>query len=75
MEAEILSDKLELIQWLSSIEDETVIRELMEFREQQISHKKISDAAKRSIALGMQQADEKKLKSHSEVRKVYEKWL
>lgn len=42
---------------------------------EQISQQKISDAAKRSIELGINQADEKNLKSHSEARKLYEKWL
>lgn len=35
----------------------------------------ISDDEKKSIEKGRQDADTGKLKPHSEVRKLYEKWL
>lgn len=36
---------------------------------------KISEDAKKSIAKGIKQAENGELKPHSEVRKLYEKWL
>ena len=35
----------------------------------------ISDAEKLSVKKGIADADNGKLNSHSEVRKIYEKWL
>lgn len=35
----------------------------------------ISDVEKKSIELGISDADNGNLKPHSEVKKIYEKWL
>lgn len=77
MDTQILHEKLELIQWLSSIEDESIIRKLIEFRKQEIKDwwNKISDAEKASIKKGLKQADNNELEPHSKARKLYEKWL
>lgn len=77
MDAQILNEKLELIQWLSSIEDESTIRKLIEFRKQEIKDwwNEISDAEKASIKKGSKQADNSELEPHSKARKLYEKWL
>ena len=37
--------------------------------------KEISKEEKKSIAKGIQDADSGKLKSHSEAKKLYDKWL
>ena len=35
----------------------------------------ISDAEKKSIEVGLKDAEQGKFKAHSEVKKLYEKWL
>lgn len=77
MDTQILNEKLELIQWLSSIEDESIIKKLIEFRKQETKNwwNKISDAEKASIKKGLKQADNNELEPHSKARKLYEKWL
>lgn len=77
MDAQILNEKLELIQWLSSIEDKSIIKKLIEFRKRETKDwwNKISDAEKASIEKGLKQADNNELEPHSKARKLYEKWL
>ena len=61
-ELQIQNKKLELIQWLSTIED-------LKFLE------KISDAERKSIEKGIAQADAGKLNPHSKAREIYGKRL
>lgn len=77
MKVETLNQKLDLIQWLSTIEDESIIRKLLEFRKKEMKDwwKHISEEEKKSINKGIEEADNKVLKEHSEARKVYGKWL
>lgn len=77
MNAQILNDKLELIQWLSSIEDESTIKKLIEFRKQETKDwwQEILETEKTSIEKGIKQADNNELEPHSKARKLYEKWL
>jgi len=77
MKFEILEEKLNLIQWLSSIEDESIIKKLLEFRRKETEDwwEQISDEEKESIKKGIKEADNKELKPHSEARKIYAKWL
>jgi predicted transcriptional regulator len=55
--------KLELIQWLSSIE------------ESKDWWNSIAESEKEAIERGIQDANAGKLNPHSEARKIYEKWL
>jgi len=77
MDAQILNEKLELIQWLSSIEDKSIIKKLIEFRKRETKDwwNEILDAEKASIEKGLKQADNNELEPHSKARKLYEKWL
>ncbi len=77
MDTQILNEKLELIQWLSSIEDKSIIKKLIEFRKRETKDwwNEISDAEKASIEKGLKQADNNELEPHSKARKLYEKWL
>ncbi len=65
MDTHILNDKLELIQWLSSIEDKAIIKKLMEFRKRETKDwwDEISNEEKVSIEKGIKQADSGDLKS------------
>ena len=77
MELNALNKKIELIQWLSSIEDSSIIDKIMELKKKESKDwwNSISDDEKQSIEKGIQDADAGKLKPHSEARKLYEKWL
>jgi hypothetical protein len=77
MNTQILNEKLELIQWLSTLEDASIIKKLMQFRKEETKDwwDSISEEEKKSIEKGMSEADNNELKPHSEARKLYEKWL
>ena len=77
MDINIQNKKIELIQWLSTLNDESVIEKIMELKENEKTDwwKKISKEEKNSVEQGIRDADSGKLKSHSEAKKLYEKWL
>jgi hypothetical protein len=76
-ELNLQSKKLELIQWLSTIEDLSVINKILDLKKQENKDwwNLISDEEKQSIEIGLQDADAGKLNSHSKARQLYEKWL
>ena len=77
MNTQILNKKLELIQWLSTLEDISIIEKLLKFRKEETkeSWHSISNEEKTSIGKGILEADNNDLKPHSEVKKLYGKWL
>lgn len=77
MNTQILNEKLELIQWLSTLEDTSIIKKLVQFRKDETKDwwDSISEEEKKSIEKGILEADNNELKPHSEARKIYEKWL
>lgn len=77
VELDILNKKLELIQWLSTIEDSSIIEKINDLRKKESSDwwNTISENEKNSIELGLKEAASGKLNSHTTARKVYEKWL
>lgn len=77
IDAQILDKKIELIQWLSSLEDNTIIDKLIQFRKRETKDwwDTVSKEAAISIEKGIEDADNKKLNDHSSARKRYEKWL
>lgn len=77
MNSQILNEKLELIQWLSTLEDTSIIKKLVQFRKEETKDwwNSISDEEKKSIEKGIAEANENDVKPHSEARKLYEKWL
>ena len=77
IELNIQNKKLELIQWLSSIEDSTVIEKIMELRKKESKDwwNSISEGEKEAIENGIKDANSGKLNSHSNARKIYGKWL
>ena len=69
--------KIELIQWLSTIEDPLIIDKIMdliqkEYKDWWVS---ISESEKDSIEAGLKDANSGKLNDHSKARKLYENWL
>jgi hypothetical protein len=77
MELNLQNKKLELIQWLSSIEDSAVIEKIMELRKKESKDwwNSISESEKEAIESGIKDADASKVNPHSNARKIYEKWL
>lgn len=74
---QIQNKKLELIQWLSSIQDAMLIDKFIALKAQveQDWWNELNDAEKESIEKGLKDADEGHLIAHSEVKKKYEQWL
>jgi thiamine pyrophosphate-dependent acetolactate synthase large subunit-like protein len=77
MAIDLQNKKIELIQWLSTLNNEIIIDKLMELRESEKTDwwNEISEGEKESIEKGIEDANSGNLKPQSEVRKLYEKWL
>lgn len=77
VDTSVLNQKLELIHWLSAVEDVAIIQKMMDLKNEQSDDwwDIISESEKQSIELGIIDADMGRLHDHSEVRKIYEKWL
>jgi len=77
MDVNIQDKKIELIQWLSTLNDESIIEKIMKLRESERSDwwREVSKEEKKSIEKGIRVADSGKLEPHSKVKKLYEKWL
>ena len=73
---QIQNKKLELIQWLSTIEDLNFLDKISDMISRERKKDwwdEISDAEKQSIEKGIAQADAGKLNPHSKARKIYGK--
>ena len=77
MEASIQNMKIELIQWLTTLDDKSLIQKVIDLRKAHTNDwwTEISEEEKVSIKKGIVDADNGKLNSHSEARKIYEKWI
>lgn len=76
VEIHIEKKKLELIQWLSTLDDINVINKIADLRKNQDDWwDTISDAEKKSVEKGLEDAESGKVTPHSEARKLYAKWL
>lgn len=77
IELNIQNKKLELIQWLSTLEDSSIIEKIMELRKRESKDwwSSVSESEKQSIEKGLQDAEAGKLNPHTSARKLYEKWL
>lgn len=77
MDSKILNKKIELIQWLSTLEDNSILDKLLKFKKEDTKYwwHSISEEDKSSIEKGIVDAEKGNLVAHSEVRKIYEKWL
>ncbi len=77
MEKTLEKSKLELIHWLSAIEDRNVITRINEFRDEldNSMQNELSEEEIASIEEGIKDADNGNTIPHEEVRKKYEKHL
>ena len=76
-DTQILDKKIELIQWLSSLEDKVIIEKIIQLRRTETKDwwETTQSEEKASITKGIEDADNNKLNPHSSARKIYEKWL
>ncbi len=77
MESSLQSTKIELIQWLTTIDNSSVLQKIIEIRKNENKDwwNTISEDERMSIDEGIKDADSGKLKPNSEARAIYEKWL
>lgn len=77
MGSQILDKKIELIQWLSTLEDKATIDKLVKFKQEETKDwwDSISIDEQQSVEKGISDAEQGKLTPHSTARKLYEKWL
>lgn len=74
----IEKEKLEIIKWVTTLKDETSIERLKMLREikpQKDWWNEISESEKIAIDKGLEDIKAGRVKSHKEVKKLYEKWL
>ena len=71
------SKKLELIQWLATIEDLSVLNKIFDLKKQENIDwwNMISNNEKQSIEKGLQDAEAGKLNAHAKAKKLYDQWL
>jgi hypothetical protein len=69
--------KIELIQWLSSLEDERVIEKLMEVRTSEANDwwENIANEEKKAVEKGLNDSRTGAINPHTRAREIYEKWL
>ena len=75
-ELQLQNKKLELIQWLSSIEDLNVLEKISDLISHEVKKEwwdEISEAEKEAIEKGISQAEAGKLNPHSKAREIYVK--
>ncbi len=78
MNIELLQNKkLDLIQWLSTLEDYAVIEKIMDLKRSEDKNwwDLISEIEKQATEQGLQDANSGKLNPQSSARKLYGKWL
>jgi hypothetical protein len=77
MDTNIQDIKIDLIQWITALDDEQLIQEIVALKKRSFDAKwdKLSAEEKKSIQKGIDDAENNRLKPHSEAKKIYEKWL
>ncbi len=75
----IQTEKLELIEWISRLNDSSIIHKLRQIKEDYSQSEDwwehLSKEEKASIDRGLKDIDEGRIHSYDEVRKLYEKYL
>jgi predicted transcriptional regulator len=76
MNTSVQNRKNKLIQWLSSLEDESIIEKVAKIREAEEKDwwDELSVAEKESIERGMADIDAGRVKTQEEVDKLFAKW-
>ena len=73
------AEKLDIIQWIAGLDDNSVLLKLKKMKDQSIKKldwwDTISKEERQSIEKGLEDSKNGRTTPHSEVRKKYEKWL
>jgi len=77
MSLNIQNIKLDLIKWLANLDDESLLQKIIDLRKSEYKDctENLSEKELDSINKGLADAINGRTKSHSEVKKLYEKWL
>lgn len=77
MEIDIQNAKIDLIQWLTTLEDSSLIQKIIELRKNETKDwwNEISEAERKSVESGIADAENGKTKPNAEAKKIYGKWL
>jgi hypothetical protein len=77
MEINIQTTKIDLIRWLTNLEDKFLIQKIVELKIAETADwwNEISEKEKSSIHKGILDSEQGRLNSHSDAQKIYEKWL
>ncbi len=67
--------KIDLINWITTLEDKAVISKIMALKANDDWWFKLNDSEKKSIEKGILDADAKKLNSNEKAKDIYGKWL
>jgi predicted transcriptional regulator len=72
---DIQAEKLDLIQWLTGINDSNIIRQVSALREstEKAASNKLSQAEKDAVDKGLQSLNEGRFKSHEDVMEITRK--
>ena len=71
----IHAEKIKLIEWITRVQDNSIINKLLKVKEESDWWDEISSEEKTSIEQGLQDIKEGKGIKHSEAKKLYEKYL
>lgn len=71
----IQSEKLKLIEWITRVQDNTIIEKLLRLKEESDWWEEISIKEKESIEKGLKDIQEGRTHQHSSAKKLYEKYL
>jgi len=71
----IQSEKLKLIEWITRVQDNTIIEKLLRVKEESDWWDEISMGEKESIEKGLKDIKEGRTHQHSSAKKLYEKYL
>jgi hypothetical protein len=73
---DIQAEKLDLIKWITQLNDLKVINEIKALRKENADWwDELSIEERSEVELGLEQADQGKVKPHEEVMSKYSKWL
>ncbi len=77
MNSELLSLKLDLINWISSLDDLDILNSIKELQNgKQVDWwEDLSSAQKDLINKGLEDVKEGRIHSHNEVTKLFDKWI
>ena len=71
----IQSEKLKLIEWITRIQDSSIIDKLLKVKEESDWWDEISQEEKESIEKGLRDVKSGKTHQHAVAKKLYEKYL